>query len=101
LQKQENKKKILLEAFKEHYRSIELLYDYKQLNHKAVQKILKKYENLHSVQIEKNISKKIQSLVIFKSKILPFLINQIETTVQNDFFNGDRKKAKNLVNKKN
>lgn len=86
----EKKKQILIKAFQEHYRGLEILKQYISLNEMAFTKIKKKFE--------KNSNSRLNLTVIFeRSQVVHFLINETAYNFIQEFTNGDRKKGMKLI----
>jgi len=95
-----SKKKVALltKVFQEHYRSLNLLLNYRVLNYTAAVKSVKKYQkNVPDapIGILQEYITHLKKQYFYSSPILQALIVQVEYVFTNDIFKGDRKKAMN------
>lgn len=84
----QKKKCLLLKAYQEHYRALNLLKKFAQLNDVAIHKILKKaFKKIGaSIRVDK-----------LNCQILNFLLSQSEYVVINEFADGNRKQGMKLI----
>lgn len=87
----EKKKHILIKAYREHYRGLEILKQYILLNDNAFTKIKKKFEKNSNSRIN------LPSIIFDKSQIVNFMINETEYIFIQEFTNGDRKKGMTMI----
>lgn len=90
--KDNKSKQTLVQAWREHYKALSYLNDFRKLNLQAFQKIYKKYRKYTGLDTKK-MMKKVKKSPFASSPILEFLIDNTEYYFILELFGGKRKKA--------
>ncbi|KAL9651505.1 hypothetical protein ABK040_001451 [Willaertia magna] len=84
-------------AFQEHYRALLLLLNFRSLNFQGFSNILKKLDKYTKSRTKNKLLKRVRESYFYNSKVLDYMMNQIEYKVSIYMFKGDIKKAKNFL----